>query len=255
MNTSIEFTFNGRHSSEFGVWRVHLDNGLVTEDNFLGNKEVNSFKTRSSIRSYLTHINKEPLVIPMVLYFEENLNNENEREVKKWLETDEFCELQFDDDEFIYYAIVNGTPSLTHNAIDCGHLEIEFLTNSPYRFGKQRETKRYHSTSDTEYMYLDDIINYGDLMCYPTFEIIAPNDINYLEIYNETTEQKFILDGNFKDLSLYVFNELEELHSEAWFPTLYDAHNDKFISFNTGKNKIKIKGKCYFKMTYQPIYF
>lgn len=238
-----------------GVMKVTMDSGLLSEEYFLGNKEVSSFKTKSAIRTHLTSVTREPLVIPMVLFFDKNLDWDKEREIKDWLDIDEYCELRFENDQFVYYATLHSKPKLTHNSIDSGYIEFEFLTNSPYRFSEVITTSNEGTNLSTmgEYTTVP-IMNDGDLICKPTIEIVAPNQVTDLEIRNEDTGQTFLLNGTFTNLSLTILCEKEELHSEAPFPTLYDAHNGTFIYLQKGRNTLRMKGQFYYKITYQFVY-
>lgn len=254
MNTSLEFAFNGVHSSTFDVYRVTLESGMLTEEYFLANKSVNTFKLKNDIRSHKTSVNKEPLVIPLVLWLNGNVDEEKEQRIKEWLETDDFCRLEFDGSKYHYNAMLQGQAKFTHDSVGDGYVELEFLTDSPYRFSDEISPNNL----DEPLGYSDGktirLINDGNKTIYPIIEITAPGTIDGLEIYNKTTEQRFVLNGEYTDLTMTIYNEYEELHTEGNFTDLYDNHNGVFIGLRPGRNDIQIKGRFYYKITYQNVY-
>lgn len=252
MNYALEFSFNGIHTSTFGVYKVKVDSGMVEENYFLANKTVNSYKLKYDIHAHKTSINKEPLVIPLVLWFNGDVDEEKEQEIKRWLETDDFCKLQFDDSKYHYNAMLNGQVKFVHDSNSDGYVELEFITDSPYRFSDEI-TPSGQSISDTEYKTVK-LNNDGDIVTYPTIEIIAPGASNGIEINNITTQQRFVLSGSYTDLTINIINEYEELHTEGNFTNLYENHNGIFIGLKRGSNELQMKGQFYYKIIYQNIY-
>lgn len=255
MNYSMGFEFNGTHTSYFDVMRVFVDNGMGQEDYFLANKNVNTFKTKDNRQSHLTTIQKESLVIPVVLFLNGDVDMQKEQEIKEWLETDEYCKLQFDDEIYVYNAILNGQPRLMHDYNDNGYIELEFMTDSSYRQSDDKVETNIDDPLETMDGKQISITNYGNLVCKPIIEIIAPGTItDGIEIYNKTTQQVFKLDGEYTDLTMTIYNEYEELYTEGNFTDLYDNHNGQFIFLNKGKNELEMKGRFYYKIIYQDVY-
>lgn len=246
------FSFNGLHIDSFDVTHISQGDGFQ-EEQFIGNKNLDTWSTNYSKKSYVKLIKKEALEIPMSLYFDRNLTFDKEQEIKEWLLQDQFCPLVFDDEPNVeYYAQVAGDITLTHNTVDSGYIKFTFKTNSPYRFSNYIEVSG-ESTSDTEYteIYLN---SESPIEIETVITVVSP-EVTDLEFWNEETGVRSILTGNYVNLSADFLSEFEEIETKARFtPNLYDAHNGKFIRLKKGKNKIKIKGKCRFTIKYQNIY-
>lgn len=246
------FSFNGIHSETVEVTKVNTESGLLTEQ-FSGSITVDTFLNSSSYKSHITHTEEEPLEIPLVLYFDENITFDKEQEVKRWLIQGDYCPLIFDDNpSIVYYAKLNSEINLTHNSVNSGYLECTMLTNSPYKFSDYI-TFEDQSTSNEEYLIREIMID-GDLPSFPVIEVVSPS-VTYLEIYNESTQERCVLNESFTNLTVDFLSEYQELETRATSPSeLYDAHNGKFITLKRGKNIIKFKGTFRFKMTYQNVY-
>lgn len=246
------FSYNGLHIDSFDVTHISQGDGLQ-EESFLGNKSLETWSTNYSKKHYTKVIKKEPLVIPMALYFDGNLTFDKEQEIKEWLSQDEFCPLVFDDEPDVeYYAQIDGEVTLTHNTIDSGYIKFNFKTNSPYRFSNNIVFEGESKSNDT---YTEVYVTSNSDMEIDTVITVTSPEVKDLEFWNEATGIRSILYGTYVNLSADFLSEFEEIDSRARFsPSLYDAHNGRFIRLVKGKNKIKIKGKCRFTIEYKNIY-
>lgn len=249
MNTALDFEFDGIHSSTFGVYKINLESGVMLEEgNYLANKKVEGFRLNNHDRTHKTSIVKEPLVITMVLYLNKNTNEEDEQRIKRWLETDDFCKLKFEGQTYEYNAILQNEVRLLHDAKDDGYIELEFLTDSPYKYSSDIIIKGECNGEKTI-----SLLNNGSKITYPVIEIIAVST-NGVEIKNVETGQFFNLEGTYENLTLDILNQYEELHSEGNFTNLYENHNGQFIALQVGRNTLQIKGAFYYTIRYKNVY-
>lgn len=250
---STGFSYNNVHSNSKHIYKVRTTGGL-SQDTFLADKNVNTVKLRNSHKSRIQSITKEPLVIPMALYFDENLNEETARGVKRWLETDNFYPLRFDDDpNRIYYATPNGAIPLTHNAISSGYVEFDMLTNSSYAFSDKVSIKG--SSTSLSSPTIERIYNDGDINVAPEMKfVVNPTSPSIIEVINETTGDRLLIENNLENETVTVLNEYEEIHTTSNLQNKYENHNDVFIKLESGENVLRLTGLFTYEFTFQPVY-
>jgi len=252
MIVSTGFAFNDEHSESKYVTKIRIQGGLI-QDSFLANRSVDAVRLRNSYKTQLRTIEREPLVIPMALYFDENLTEENIRIVKRWLDTDDYKSLRFDEDPGrIYYAIVDGASTLSHNAISSGYVEFDMLTNSPYSFSDIIEVEGSSTSTQEREIRLH---NDGDLEVSPKIEVVMNSKLaGTINITNETIGQHLVIENNLANETVTILNEYEEIHTTSTLQNKYSNHNGAFISLTPGENVLKFKGMYTFKLSFQSIY-
>lgn len=253
MINSTGFHYNNEYSGHKNVYKIHTSGGLIT-DSFLGTVTNQSIKLKNNHKSFIQHSESEPIIIPMALFFDDNLDETNIRAIKKWLNQDDFKELVFEDQpEKVYYAKVDGSVNLSHNAIATGYVEFDFLTNSAYSFSRIIELEgESNSVDEYETLY---VYNEGDLTTLPKIKIIMnPNEATDIEIYNDTTGEHLLLQNNLIDETIIILNEYEEFETSSSLRYVYDDHQGTFISFAEGVNELRIKGDFSYTIEYQNIY-
>lgn len=251
MRTATGFHYNDEYSGNKGVLKIRTSSGLVTES-FLGSITNQVVKTKNSIKSYIQDSESEPLVIPMALYFDENLDEGAIRRVKKWLMQDDFKELVFEDQpDKVYFAKIDGESNLTHNAISSGYVEFDFLTNSAYSFSRIMDIEG-DSTTEFKTVYVH---NEGDLITQPKITItIDPTTPTDVEIFNETTGENLTLKNNLINETIIIWNEYEEFETSSSLRYCYDDHIGSFISLVEGANELRLKGNFSYLIEYRNIY-
>ena len=253
MIISTGFHYNGEYSGHKNVTKIRTSSGLIT-DSFLASVDNKVVKTRNSRKSHIQNVERESLVIPMALYFDNNLDDVTIRAIKKWLNQDDFKELIFEDQpNRVYYAKLNGVSDLSHNNISSGYVEFEFLTNSEYVYSPLVELEG-ESDSATEFTSLL-LNNNGDVPVFPKIKIFMnPNNATDIEIYNDTTGEYLLIQNNLVDEIIVVWNEYEEFETSSIIRHVYDDHNGGFISFAEGLNELRIRGIFSYIIEYQDIY-
>lgn len=252
MIVSIGFHYDNEYSGNKGVIKVRTTGGL-TSDSFLADVTNQTVKLRNSYKSHIESIEREPLVIPMALYFDENLDETNIRGVKRWLNQDDYKPLIFEDDpNRVYYAKLDGSSNLTHNSISSGYVEFNFITNSPYAFSPIVEIEG-ESVSATTFESIS-IHNSGDKITYPRIELrmpsTSPTDV---EIFNDTTGEHLQIKNNKTNEIIIIWNEYEEFETSSSLRHVYDDHIGSFISLAEDVNDLRIRGKCTYLIEYQNV--
>ena len=252
MITSTSFYYDGIYSEDMGVIKVRVGGGLVT-DSFLSPVSVNQVKLKNSNKARIQTIDREPLTIPMALFFDENLSEESIRRVKNWLSKEDYRELRFENEpEKVYYAVLSGTSELTHNAVASGYVQLELLTNSSYSFSNVFTIEGISNETDFSYV---SIHNYGDEIAPTDIAVtMINNSTSDIEIYNETTQENLKLVGNLANEEIVFMGEYEEIHTSSNLRHRYNDHNGVFISLQVGENRLRVKGDFKYKIEAQFIY-
>ncbi|MFP3357577.1 DUF6558 family protein [Planococcus sp. SIMBA_143] len=253
MIISTGFYYDNEYSGDKNVFKAFTSGGAVTET-FLSSTNNSIFKPRNLIKSVVQSTEREPLVIPMALYFDENLDDDNIRAIKKWLYQKDFKELVFEDQpEKVFYAKVDGAVNLSHNAIASGYIEFDFIANSAYSFSRMIELEG-QSESIEEYQTLH-VYNEGDLITHPKITItMNANEATDIEFYNATTNEQLIIKNTLADEKVMILNEYGEFETSSNLRYVYDDHIGDFISFAEGVNELQIKGEFTYTIEYQNIY-
>lgn len=253
MITSKGFYYDNEYSGNKNVIKAITSNGAVT-DTFLGTVSNKVVKNKNNIKSFILDSDNEPIVIPMALYFEKGLDDSSIRHVKKWLAQDDFKELVFEDQpDKVYYAKLDGSSVISHNAISEGFVEFDFLTNSAYSFSRPHLMEG-ESISSSDFELLQ-IYNDGDLTTFPKITVVIdPLDAADVEIINDSTGERFLLKNNLVNESIVIWNEYDELETSSNLRHGYDDHLGDFISFAEGVNDLRLKGKFKYTIEYQAIY-
>lgn len=138
MNTikdKINFTYNGKNTSEFGIISVSMDNGMFDEA-FVANRTVNSEVVRDVRKSLFNGVTYESLSFELNLAFEKDFTDELIDKVIAWLyEKEYYSKLQFEELDKFVYAMPNGESRIVHTGTGRGYINVSMVTNSPYVFG------------------------------------------------------------------------------------------------------------------------
>ncbi|MDW0112152.1 hypothetical protein QT711_03075 [Sporosarcina saromensis] len=247
MITETSFSYDGLHSDNFGVIKVRVEGGLVT-DTFLSTSNVNYSLPRNRRKARIESIEREPLVIPMALYFDENLDDTTIRRVKNWLSKDNYKKLIIGNK--VYYAILSDETPITHNAISSGYIKCNMLTNSPYTFSETIEIEGISNSLSPTSLLLN---NDGDMAITVDIEISMTADGN-IEIENITNGETLRLNGNFASEKIMFLGDSEEIHTSIPYMHRYGDHNDTFIQLETGSNELIFKGDFTCKITMEYVY-
>lgn len=138
MNTikdKINFTYNGKNTSEFGIISVSMDSGMFDEA-LVANRTVNSETVKDVRKSLFNGVTYEDLSFELNLAFEKDFTDELIDKVIDWLYGKEYySKLQFEGLNKFVYAMPNGESRIVHTGTGRGYIAVSMITNSPYMYG------------------------------------------------------------------------------------------------------------------------
>lgn len=244
MNDLKYFTFDGISSEEFGINLVEEDSGLKT-DVFLPTR--NLIITSAKNREYFQGIREEPLQFPLHLYLKDWQNFDNLRQIARWLNTDYYKPLYFNENPSkIYYAMIEGTSNLFHNGLKDGYITLNLRCNSPYSYSSPIDLRVAGSTS---------IHNDGDVSIKPKVWI-KTNSSGDVKIINQSTNQTVIIKDLQKDEEVFIDCENEEIVSSLEFLNIYryKNHNREWLKLERGFNQLEVIGEAEVELQFKERY-
>lgn len=247
---SLNFYYNGRHSSEFDVYLVRMESGLITQP-FLPKKTINSETVMGNNTPYVFGNSYEPLQYKITLAcIDEKWTDEKKRKVAKWLDTSTFEEFYAEDEpDKIYYFQYQGSIDMTHNTLGDGYIEITMQNESPYARSPIQE-RRYELTTITSPTIIE-FDNKGDAEIYPEMWIYMINsgDFQIRNLSNGGKDFKFT--GLVNDETIYVDNENHHIETDLTLTYRYDNFNNNYLELVEGINRLEITGACNLMFRYQ----
>lgn len=247
---SLGFHYNGRHSSEFGIYMVSIKSGL-SQTRFLASKKIISEKVVGNHTPYLYGVEYDPLEFKLVFAcIDEKWTTEKRREIARWLDTSTH-ELFYADDEpdKCYYFQYQGGIDFSHNTLGDGYIEVTMLNDSPFACSPIQE-RRYELTHITSPTVIE-IDNFGDDLIYPEMWIYTINKGDF-KIRNLSNGGK---DFVFKNLvnaeTVYVDNKNRHIESDIALTYRYDNFNKNYLELVRGTNRLEVTGACSLLFRYQ----
>lgn len=249
---SIYFYYNGRKSSDLGIYLVSVENGLKSTP-FLADKQIISEKIAGNDIPYIYGVERNPLQFNLTLScLEGKWTFEKRRELARWLDVDTFEEFYSTDniDKRLYLQYQGGI-DLTHNGCEEGYIQVDMVNISPYAYSPFQE--KLFDLSDISSPTVIDIMNNGDSSCYPEIWIKKIDDGD-IEIKNLSNSGKlFKFESLVNDETVYVDNQ--HRHIETDLPLVYrhDNFNNEYLELVRGNNRLEVNGSCQIKFMYQYI--
>lgn len=240
---STSFVYDGISSLDMKVTKVSAGSGLF-EETFLANKVIREDKIRGNDTPYHYGVDRDTLVIPVSIWVNEDVTEEEFEELARWIDQNYYKELYFNSKpDKRFYAMLEGDSSRLHNGIIKGRIDLQFRTNSPYCFSPVYVSEIYNlstnPTGGTEILY----INRGDIPVKPilNFEMVGNGDIR---IVNKSDgDREFKMTGLINGERITVDNHYEEIESDAIGTYRYDNHNNVFLELPRGHNYLQVYGK------------
>lgn len=138
MLESKHFRFNHIHSQDMGVFIARTNKGLYQES-FLPQRKIVETKVANRNKPYFQRVELEPLSFKLSFVILDWDNLQALRRVAKWLFTDTYKPLVFSSNpDRVFYAMVEGEPSLLHNGAKEGFVELTFRCDSPFSYSTER---------------------------------------------------------------------------------------------------------------------
>lgn len=135
IKNSLYFSYAGIRSDFYNIINVNLASGMQ-EDIFAATRSIREVTVKGRDRPYFQHTEKEPLSISVAFAFEDKWNEQRIREVARWLTEQAYYQPLFfsDDPEKIYYALCVNDPTIIHNGLNEGYLNLTFRCDAPYAY-------------------------------------------------------------------------------------------------------------------------
>lgn len=137
MLESLHFIYDNFSSEDMGIFNVQVGGGLY-EEYFLPERVINEQKPFGREKPYLINVTHEPISFSMTLLFNNGIGEAQRKKVARWLYQDYYKPLIFSSDpNKIFYALLEGESSLTHNGAGEGYITVNVRCDSPYAYSPE----------------------------------------------------------------------------------------------------------------------
>ncbi|QJI52487.1 tail protein [Psychrobacillus phage Perkons] len=139
MLESTYFMYDGLSSKDFGV-KIGTTKGGLYEESFLPTRNIIEKKVTHREKNYLQRVEHDPLSFSLPFYMEDWNNDNQLREIARWLFQPYYKPLILDSNpNRIFYAMINGSSKLFHNGLNQGYVEMEIRCDSPYSYTAEHD--------------------------------------------------------------------------------------------------------------------
>lgn len=249
---SLYFTYAGRKSSEFGIYNVSIQPDLFTEP-LMANRNIKELVTPSRNKPHFEYLQRDPLTLTVSFLFGNGWDDDLIDDVIRWLGTDNYEPLEFEDDlSHIYYAVPTTGLDLIHNGLKEGHMNLTFRCDSPFSYSPQIQTHWYDNSNSTSPLIIQ-LENKGHIDCFPEIDIVkvGAGDISIVNLSNAGQEFKFTTLSDAEEV--YTDNE-NEIITSSLNVYRYDNFNDNYLYLKYGVNTLQLTGSCKLRFSYQLVY-
>jgi phage-related protein len=247
---STGFTYDGIHSSYFGILNVHTNSGLF-EEAFLPTRSIIEEKTFGRHEPYFFGFEYSPAELSLEFYFQDGWDEYKLNEVALWLYQMNYKPLVFDeDDSRIFYCMYEGDPKILHAGLKQGYISIKMRCNSPFSYTPVdiREETFTNNTLGTEI----ELFNVGHTECYPTITIekTGTGDISITNL-GIIPNKEFKFTGLLNGEIVTVDCENEDIVTSLVNTYRYSNFSNNYIKLPTGINTLKIIGDAKITFAFQ----
>lgn len=246
---AINFNYAGIASEDMGVILASPESGLYNE-HFLADRKIIETVIPNRNKRYFQRVVREPLSFPLSIFIIEWRDRDNLRQIQDWLDQEYYKPLMFDSQPGrIYYAMLEGASSITHNGSQDGYVTLNVKCNSPYSYSFPIT---HELTGNLEVV----IFNEGDITVKPKANIIYHGADGNLTLTNASNGQNITFTNLQVDEEIFIDFENETILSSLEYLGVYryDDHNDKWLELIVGDNLIEVLGDCSIKLTYELVY-
>jgi phage-related protein len=250
----LYFNFDGESSQIYNIASATTNTGLF-EEFFVASKSIVEKKVPGRSKPYLQSVERDPLELPLTLYFEKGFTEDDLHKVKRWIDTDDYQEFYFEEiPNRRVFAMLSGDSSLLHNgaAVNQGYFNVTMRCNNAYIFSPEYLDNVIDlSTNDADGTEIT-FENKSDLNLHPEcwIEKIGAGDVSIENLSNGGEIFEFI--GLENGETVYVDNFNEDIISDIPGIYRYDSHNNVFLEFVYGVNRLKCLGD--FKIQFRYFY-
>ncbi|MNW28317.1 Phage tail protein [compost metagenome] len=111
-------------------------NSGMQEEVFAAPRSINEISIKGRDKPYFQNNKKEPLQFQVSFAFAETWDKQMISDVARWLTEQAYYQPLFfsDDPEKIYYALCVNDPTIIHNGLNEGYLNLTFRCDAPYAY-------------------------------------------------------------------------------------------------------------------------
>jgi predicted phage tail component-like protein len=251
MIESLYFTYDGIKSSDMGIIQISNATGLF-EESFLPSATIVEEKVAGNDKPYYVRTDRESLTLPISILFQNELTDDEARNIGRWLNQDFYKPLIFSDyPDKIYYAKYTGNPRLFHNGLKEGYVTLEMRCNAPYAFSPVYVDPvvdlSNNGVNGTEITFT----NNGDYDCSPIIYLEKVGDGDFSIVNKSDGGTEMSITGLTNGESLTIDCETEEIETDLVGVYRYNNSNDVFLSLPRGVNYLQVYGKCKIQFKYE----
>lgn len=245
---SVLFVYDGKYSSDYGLYNISLSNGMY-EETFTASRSIKETTVRGNLKPYFQGLEYEPLEFDLSFAFDKTWDDKTIREVARWLTQDYYKPLWFSEHpDRLFYCISVDDQKLVHNGLKQGYVTLTMRCDSPYSYTPVMTSGVHNFTAGTGRI---DFSNDGDTILKPEIWIqkIGNGDVSIRNLTNRGAEFKF--KGLLDNETVYVDNEREFI--ETSIPSTYriENFNNNYMELVTGVNTLEVTGACKINFRYQ----
>ncbi len=236
--------FNGRLSTEFGLYIASLETGTKTAT-FGVERDIIEEKISKNPIPYFFGLEESPLCFELTMYREREWDYDTRFEVVRWLFQDEYKNfISSDNPSIIYNCIVYSRPEKILIGNIPRLITLKFRCDSPWAWSPVFKT--IYDLSDNISTTVKDFENKSNVIKYYYPEIwIKSLDGGTISLINHSdNNREFKFDNLFANETIYINNQFKQIESDI--PSKYRLadFNRNWLRLVYGVNKIGITGKC-----------
>lgn len=249
------FIFDGKTSEEMGLYNINISTGLL-EETLQGNRTILETRIRGNNSPLFKEIQYEPLTIPVNFYFNDNFNNDSLAQTLYWLTPSFYKPLQFSENlNKIFYCLPVESPTLIHNCLKQGYLQLNFRCKWPWALSPIYE-QIYDCTSTDETIIKFTNNGYMNVLPQLYIQVDSTNLTGNVSIFNLSNANKeFAFTGLLPEEIIFIDNFTGLITTDQSNLFRYDNHNNVFLELSRGVSNLKVVGKCKIKVRYQCVVF
>lgn len=248
---ALHFSYAGIKSDDMGLINVSTSNGLY-EEPFVAEKSILETSVRGREKAYFQGLEYRPLQFSLSFAFEDTWDDVKIREIARWLGGQKYYQpLYFTTDiNRIYYVLFVDGIEIIHNGLKQGYVNLTARCDSPYSYTPTYQ-KIFNLSNNPSGGTEIEILNYGDLECYPTLTILtkAAGSVSIKNLSDNGREMSFSnLESN---ETLTIDCEHEDIETDIPLTYRYSNMSGKFLRLVRGTNRLLVTGKVELKFVYQ----
>lgn len=139
---ALWFSYANIKSSDMGLINININSDML-EEPLVSERIIHEVKIKGNSKPYFQTIEYEPLQFNVSFAFEESWDSKKLREITRWLCSQEYYQPLFfsSDINKIFYALVVESPTLIHNSLSEGYINLTFKCKDNFSYSPIYESK------------------------------------------------------------------------------------------------------------------